>query len=79
MVSLVVSEEELVTRLVKRGQDSGRTDDTEEVIRKRITEYKDKTLAVSGHYQTQGKLHEIEGIGSIDEIFGRISGVLNQF
>lgn len=78
MVSLVVSEEELVTRLVKRGQDSGRTDDTEEVIRKRITEYKDKTLAVSGHYKAQEKLHEIEGIGSIDEIFGRISGVLNQ-
>jgi adenylate kinase len=79
MVSLVVSEEELVTRLVKRGQDSGRTDDTEAVIRKRITEYKDKTLAVAGHYQSQGKLHEIEGIGTIFDIFNRISTVLDKF
>jgi adenylate kinase len=76
MIALQVPEEELVTRLVKRGQESGRSDDNEETIRKRITEYNDKTLPVATYYQQQGKLHEVEGVGSIDEIAGRIATVL---
>ena len=77
MISLKVPDEELVTRLVKRGQDSGRTDDNEETIRKRIVEYNEKTLPVAGFYKSQGKLHEIEGVGSIEDIAQRIGRVLN--
>ncbi|RMG62952.1 MAG: adenylate kinase [Bacteroidetes bacterium] len=79
MISLVVPEEELVTRLVKRGEESGRSDDNEETIRKRIVEYNEKTLPVATYYQGQGKLYEIEGVGSIEEIGDRIAKVLKAF
>lgn len=78
MVSLQVPEEELVSRLVKRGQESGRADDTEETIRKRIHVYTNETLPVAGYYSQQHKLHEIEGVGSVDEIFGHICAVLDK-
>lgn len=78
MISLIVSEEELVTRLVKRGLESGRSDDNEETIRKRITEYYQKTLPVASYYASQGKLNEIAGIGEIDEIAATIYEVLKQ-
>lgn len=77
MLSLIVEEEELVTRLVKRGIEQGRADDNEETIRKRITEYNTKTLPVASFYAGQNKLHEIDGMGDIDDIEGRISKVLN--
>ncbi|MEL6673745.1 MAG: adenylate kinase [Bacteroidota bacterium] len=76
MLSLQVPEEELTVRLVKRGQDSGRADDNEETIRKRITEYNEKTLPVANFYQEQGKLKEIEGVGSVEEIAARIAQAL---
>ncbi|MFN9112379.1 MAG: nucleoside monophosphate kinase, partial [Bacteroidota bacterium] len=73
MISLVVSEEELIKRLLNRGLTSGRSDDTNEtVIRARIEEYLNKTAAVAGHYRAQNRFAELQGEGSIDEIFGRI-------
>lgn len=77
MVSLSVAEEELVSRLVKRGQEQGRSDDNETTIRKRITEYNAKTLPVADYYKAQSKLHEIDGMGGIEDIEARIAGVLN--
>lgn len=79
MISLVVAEDELVKRLVKRGETSGRADDNEETARKRYKEYNDKTLPVGDYYKMQGKLHEINGIGEVSDIFGRINGVLGSF
>ena len=76
MISLVVPEAELITRLVKRGQESGRSDDTEEVIRNRIVEYNQKTLPVASYYASQGKLNEVAGVGSIADIAGRIAAVI---
>lgn len=76
MVSLKVPDVELITRLVKRGQDSGRADDNETTISKRIVEYNEKTLAVATYYQTQDKLSEVEGVGTIEEIAERITEVL---
>jgi adenylate kinase len=70
MLALEVDDEELVKRLLLRGQDSGRPDDkNEEVIRRRIVEYNNKTLPLKNYYSEQGKFHSIEGIGSIDDIF----------
>lgn len=77
MISLMVEEEELVKRLVKRGETSGRTDDNEETARKRYKEYMEKTLPVATYYQSQGKLRELNGIGEISDVFGRIQSVLN--
>lgn len=78
MLSLIVPQDELVDRLVKRGIEKGRTDDNEETILKRITEYKNKTLPVSNYYDQQGKLFEIDGLGSIEDISSRIFSYLQK-
>lgn len=68
-LSLVVEDEALVQRLLKRGETSGRTDDSnEEIIRTRIKEYYTKTAEVAELYKQQGKYVEINGIGEINEI-----------
>ncbi len=73
MVALEVEAEELTRRLLERGKTSGRPDDqNEELIRKRVQEYNDKTLPVANYYQSQGKYSSIYGIGAIDDIFGKI-------
>jgi len=77
MISLSVQEEELVSRLIKRGQEQGRADDNEETIRKRITEYNAKTLPVASYYDDQNKLHEVNGVGSVEDIEKRISCILH--
>src|SRR5215212_987690 len=70
MLALEVSEEELVKRLLKRGETSGRSDDTNEaVIRSRIVEYHNKTAAVADYYKQFDKVKMIKGEGSVDEIF----------
>ncbi len=70
MLALEVDDEELVKRLLLRGKDSGRPDDRDEdVIRRRIQEYNNKTLPLKNYYNEQGKFHSIHGIGTIDEIF----------
>lgn len=70
MLALEVENEELIKRLLLRGQASGRPDDRDEdVIRRRIQEYNNKTLPLKNYYSEQGKFHSINGIGSIDEIF----------
>ena len=74
MLALHVSEEELVKRLVKRGETSGRSDDSnEQVIRARIIEYHKKTAAVADHYKQEHKVVLVEGEGSVEDIFNRLS------
>lgn len=68
-LALVVDDELLVQRLLKRGETSGRTDDSnEEIIRSRIEEYYAKTAEVAELYKQQGKYVEVNGVGDIDEI-----------
>ena len=68
-LSLIVDDEVLVERLLKRGETSGRTDDSnEDIIRNRITEYYTKTAEVAELYKKQGKYAEVNGIGDISEI-----------
>ncbi|MDY3338790.1 adenylate kinase [Riemerella anatipestifer] len=68
-LSLVVEDEILVQRLLKRGETSGRTDDADEsIIRNRIKEYYAKTAEVAELYKQQGKYVEINGVGEISEI-----------
>ena len=73
MVALDVPENELKTRLLKRAEVSGRADDADpEIIKNRIANYNRQTAPVADFYKAQGKLRLVNGIGSIDEIFGRI-------
>jgi len=70
MLALDVSENELMKRLLNRGQTSGRTDDVDEaVIRSRIQEYENKTRPVADYYKAFDKVVHIKGEGSIDDIF----------
>jgi adenylate kinase len=74
MLALDVSEEELVKRLLKRGETSGRSDDTNEaVIRARITEYHNKTTAVADYYKKFDKVIMVKGEGTVDDIFTALS------
>jgi adenylate kinase len=70
MLALEVSEEELVTRLLKRGETSGRSDDTNmETIKARIAEYHKKTTAVADYYHQFEKVASVKGEGTIENIF----------
>lgn len=78
MISLEVSNNELLSRLLLRGKESGRPDDANEtIIAKRIEEYNSKTAPVANYYKNQEKFCSINGIGSIDEIFASITKVIN--
>lgn len=73
MLALDVSEEELIKRLLKRGETSGRSDDNNEsVIRARIVEYRNKTAVVADYYKEFDKVVMVKGEGSIDDIFNRL-------
>jgi adenylate kinase len=79
MLALEVSEEELVKRLLKRGETSGRSDDTNEsIIRARITEYHNKTTAVADYYKKFDKVVMVKGEGTVDEIFDALCKEINE-
>lgn len=75
-VHLHVDDEEIVTRLLLRAEKEGRADDKEDVIRHRIGVYNAETKPLLDYYGKQGKLVTVEGVGSLEDIFSRILGVL---
>lgn len=78
-LALEADDEVLIKRLVERGKVSGRTDDQdEEKIRNRFIEYNEKTAPLISFYQTQGKYHAINGIGTIEEITTRLSETIDK-
>lgn len=72
MLNLEVEKQELIDRLLKRGETSGRSDDNMETIEKRIKVYENLTAPVIDFYKNEGCYTGIRGIGTIDDIFGRI-------
>ncbi len=72
VVSLEVPEEELIRRLLHRAEVEGRSDDSEEVIRRRFEEYRNKTAPLLDHYERQGKLCRVNGVGSVEEVAQRL-------
>jgi len=69
-LALEVDNEELTKRILLRGKSSGRADDQDEAtVRKRIEVYTTQTSPLKEYYKKQGKLHTVNGIGEIDEIF----------
>lgn len=73
MLSLEVPNDELVRRLIERGKISGRFDDTEDVIKRRLVEYENKTLPVKEYYKERNLYYPIDGVGPITEIFERLN------
>jgi adenylate kinase len=73
MLSLEVEKEELINRLMNRGTTSGRSDDSNRpVIENRIEVYNQKTAPLIHYYQSAGKYEAINGLGSIEDITGRL-------
>ena len=72
MIELDVPEEELMERLIKRGQESGRADDNEETIKKRLVVYNEQTAPLKDWYKNDGKHCYINGSGELDRIFADI-------
>ena len=78
-LGLEADEEALIPRIIERGKVSGRADDQdEEKIRKRFSEYNEKTAPLIAFYQAQGKYHPINGIGTIEEITTRLSETIDK-
>ena len=79
-VALEAADDVLIERLLNRGITSGRADDQDEVkIRNRFDEYNSKTAPLCDFYEDQGKFHSINGIGSIEEITGRLTLLIDSF
>ena len=77
LLDMHVDNQELITRLLKRGETSGRSDDNMDTIKKRLEVYHTKTAPVSDFYKNKNKYAAIDGMGTIDEIFDRISSVID--
>ena len=64
-------------RLLKRGEQTGRSDDNLETINNRIDVYNRQTKPVTYYYQKMRKHAAVDGVGSIDDIFNRIVDVIS--
>ena len=79
VVNISVSDDEIRTRLAKRATIEGRADDADpKVIQNRIDTYKNQSEPCLGFYRPQGLVRDIDGIGSIDDVFGRIQMVFSK-
>jgi adenylate kinase len=76
VISIEVPHDELLQRLAGRRQLEGRHDDTDEAIRYRLAVYERETAPLIDYYRRQGLLRCIVGVGTVDEIFQRITAVL---
>ena len=77
MIELAVPEDELMKRLILRGQQSGRADDNEETIKKRLKIYHSQTQPLIEWYKKEGLHHHVNGHGTLEEIFGNIKRVID--
>jgi len=76
VIVLTADTEEVVSRLLKRSAEQGRSDDTEEVIRHRLDVYAEQTAPLIDVYAARGLVVNVDGLGDIDEVTGRIIGAL---
>ena len=77
MIELDVPEAALMKRLIKRGQESGRSDDNEETIKKRLDVYHNQTSPLIDWYEKEGIHNHIDGLGELDRIFKDICEVVD--
>ena len=77
VVVLTADEEELVQRLLRRAHIEGRTDDTEQVIRRRQELFREQTAPLLAVYEDRGLLVEVDGMGEVDEVTSRVFSALD--
>ena len=73
-----MNEDELVTRILKRGQETGRSDDNLETVKKRLAVYHNQTCPLRQFYIDEKKYHAIDGNGTVDSIFEKIKNNLDK-
>jgi adenylate kinase len=78
VLEVSVDFDEVVERLLKRAEVEGRSDDTEPVIRHRLEVYHEQTEPMVTYYADQDKLVQIDGLGTVDEVWDRIYKVLDE-
>ena len=78
MLDLDVPEEELMDRLIKRGQESGRADDNEETIKKRLVVYHSQTAPLIDWYKKEGLYAHIHGLGKLEDITAEICQAIDK-
>ena len=76
VLELTVDLDEVVSRLVRRASEQGRSDDTEDVIRRRLEVYFEQTAPLIEMYRSQGILVQVDGLGEIADVTGRIVAAL---
>ena len=72
VIGLEVPEQELIERIILRGQQTGRSDDNMETVKNRLAVYHNQTSPLQAFYKEKGLYHAIKGTGKIDEIFADI-------
>ncbi|QFG69303.1 adenylate kinase [Ornithinimicrobium pratense] len=77
VIELTVDTDEVVQRLLARAQEQGRVDDTEDVMRARMRIYAEETAPLAAVYRERGLLHEVDGMGSVEEVTTRIEEALS--
>ena len=77
MLNVQVDDDELIKRLLKRGEESGRSDDNLETITKRLQTYYEQTIPVIDFYKKEGTAVDIKGVGSVEDIFAFISEAID--
>lgn len=77
VIELTADTDEIVKRLLGRAIEQGRSDDTEEVIRRRLEIYEEQTAPLTALYKSRGLLVQVDGLGSVEEVTARISAALN--
>lgn len=76
-LQLTAGDDELISRLLHRAKETGRSDDTETVIRHRLDLYHEQTETVVANYARQGLLTQVDGIGQIEEVTDRVLAALD--
>lgn len=76
VLQLTADDEELVSRLLGRARETGRSDDNESVIRHRLDLYHQQTEAVVAKYAGRGILTQVDGIGAVDDVTDRVLGII---
>ncbi len=79
VIRIKITDEEIIKRLMKRAELEGRSDDTPEIIQNRLKVYRKNTEPLIDFYKKQGKLYEVDGIGSIEDVHERIKRIVIRF
>ncbi|ALS56977.1 adenylate kinase [Rathayibacter toxicus] len=76
VIQLTADPDEVVARLIKRSAEQGRSDDTDDVIRRRLALYEEQTAPLIGLYEDRGLVVVVDGLGPVDEVTERIVAAL---